>query len=170
MAAFASVIVGVLILFAGRRLFWLSVGVAGFVAGTAIVTTLFQQAADITVLVVALVVGLIGAFAAVFLQKIALGLAGFILGGYLAFWIIRTLAVTLGGWEWLFYLASGLTGSALVTFLFDWALIVLSSLTGATLLLQWARIRPAFGLALIAGLGLVGIVVQSRRWRRQRGR
>ena len=82
------------------------------------------------------------------------------------------------GTGWIVYLIAGVVGLVLMLVLFDWALILLSSLAGANLIVTGVSARvhlpqETWFLALIA-LALVGVVVQaglSRRWgRAMRGR
>jgi hypothetical protein len=50
--------------------------------------------------------------------------------------------------------------------MFDWALIFLSSLVGAELVVNGLGARPSISLLLLVVLLLVGMVVQSRLWRK----
>jgi hypothetical protein len=63
--------------------------------------------------------------------------------------------------SWLPFLIGGFIGALLLVVLFNWALIVLSSLAGANFILQGIRITalPAVGLFIL--LVVVGIVIQG---------
>src|SRR5204863_163981 len=76
-----SVIVGVAILFFGRKLFWLFVAALGFAVGLEIAAYFMKEPPQWMTLVVALGCGVIGALLAILLQKIAIAIAGFIGGG-----------------------------------------------------------------------------------------
>ena len=82
--AIIGVLIGVVILFFGRKLFWLCVAAAGFALGAEIAPHLIQEPSSILRLVVALVFGVLGALLAIFLQKVAIAVLGFLAGGYLA--------------------------------------------------------------------------------------
>ena len=69
-------VVGLLLLLAGRRLFWLFVAVAGFVAGVEAVPYVLPLQTELFTLVVGLAFGLLGALLAFFLQKLAIAIAG----------------------------------------------------------------------------------------------
>ena len=119
-----GVLLGIALLVAGRRLFWLFVGTLGFIAGLQL-AALVPNLSEGTVLVIGLIVGVVFALLAVFLQRLAVGVAGFLAGGF----IFTTLAARLGLESlstWVIYLIGGLIGIALVMLLFDWALIVFS--------------------------------------------
>ena len=65
-------LIGAVILFFGRKLFWLCVAAVGFAAGVEIAPHLVQEPSPLLALTVALVLGLIGVLLALFLQKIAI--------------------------------------------------------------------------------------------------
>ena len=59
-----SLLIGIVLLLFGRKLFWLFVGAAGFLVGMDIANRFFTGP-DATKLIIALLVGIIGAFLAV---------------------------------------------------------------------------------------------------------
>src|SRR4029077_2259551 len=81
--AIVGALVGVVILLFGRKLFWLCVAAVGFAAGVEVVPHLVQQPSPLLLLTSALVLGFIGALLALFLQKLAIGIVGFVSGGKL---------------------------------------------------------------------------------------
>ena len=80
----ASALLGAIILFFGRRLFWLCVAAVGFAAGLEVAPHLLHKPSTLFALILALLLGLVGALLAVFLQKIAIGVIGVLTGGKLA--------------------------------------------------------------------------------------
>ena len=66
----------------GRKLFWFFVGTLGFVVGAEAATTLFPHNPEWE-LIAGLILGLLGILMALFLQKVAIGVGGFLAGGYL---------------------------------------------------------------------------------------
>src|SRR5947208_14825043 len=77
-------LIGIVILFFGRKLFWLCVAAVGFVAGVELAPHLVNEPSPLLQLTVAIVLGLIGALLALFLQKVAIAVFGFLAGGKLA--------------------------------------------------------------------------------------
>ncbi len=77
-------VLGLLLLLLGRRLFWLFVAVAGFVVGVQAAPYILPHQSELFLLGIALVLGVIGALLAIFLQKVAIALGGFVAGGYIA--------------------------------------------------------------------------------------
>jgi hypothetical protein len=154
-----TLVVGLAVLLFGRRLFWLFVGAAGFFVGLHVAPTLFHGP-EWLMIVVALGLGVIGAVLAVVFQWLAVGIAGFAAGveGGLA------AAAALGladGWAWALTLVAGILVAALVLWLWDPVLIVLSALVGAALLDPLVPVTPAVHPWVFLGLAIVGIVVQA---------
>ena len=163
-----SILVGLAVMFAGRRLFWLFVALAGFVAGATLATRFFGDRSEIAILAVAIIAGLIGAVLAIVVKRFAIGTAGFLVGGFLATALLANIGFEPGGSDWIIFIVGGVIGTILVSALVDWALIVLSALGGSVLVLQSAHIRPALGLTLIAVGTALGIIVQARQLRSER--
>ena len=77
-----QLLIGIAVLTLGRRLFWIFVGTAGFLLGTRLATQFPVSGPEWAPLAVALFAGLIGAIFAVFAQKVAVGIAGCVMGVY----------------------------------------------------------------------------------------
>ncbi|PYK64435.1 MAG: hypothetical protein DME50_13545 [Verrucomicrobia bacterium] len=164
--AIIGVLIGVVILFFGRKLFWLCVAAVGFALGVEIAPHLVHEPNSLWALIVALVLGLIGALLALFLQKIAIGVLGFLAGGYLAGAIAAAFFVHHAQYATIIFLVGGIIGAILLLAVFDWALIVVSSLIGAHLI-QSAIVLPPNGLTIVfIGLVIIGILVQAASFRR----
>lgn len=162
-----SVLLGVLILFFGRRLFWLFVASVGFAAGIELAPRLFNQPAPILVITAALVLGFLGALLALLLQKLAIGVVGFVAGGRLAVAAFTTFFVPGQTSHALVFLIGGVIGALLLLFLFDWALIILSAMVGAHLI-QSAMTMPRTGAAIVfVVLAVIGVAVQTGFARRR---
>jgi hypothetical protein len=157
-----SILVGIAVLTLGRKLFWLAVGVVGFILGLSLVVQYMSGQPDWVILITALVAGGIGALLAILAQKVAAGVAGFLLGGYIATWLLQLFELNLNQWTWLFFIIGGILGIILVLSLLELALIVLSSLAGATLIVQATHFSPLVTGLLFLALLVVGIVIQAR--------
>ena len=156
-----NVILGGALLLAGRKLFWLFVGAVGFVTGLQLASS-FWQGPETLALVFGLIVGVIFALLAIFLQTITIGIAGFLAGGY----ILNAMAIMFGlEAGWIIYIIGGLIGLALVIFLFDWAIITLSSLAGASMLVQAFLAEGGAGGIIFTILFLIGVIVQGSVFR-----
>src|SRR5437660_1730389 len=163
-----SVLIGAVILFFGRKLFWLCVAAVGFAAGVEIAPHLVHEPSSLLALAVALVLGLIGALLALFLQKVAIAVLGFLAGGKLAGSIAAAFFVHYAQYSTVIFVIGGVVGAILLLALFDWALIVVSSLIGAHLI-QSAIVLPASGSTIVfIGLAVLGILVQAASLRGSR--
>jgi len=168
----AFLLVGLLLLLIGRRLFWLFVAVAGFLAGVTLAPLILPHQSELFTLLVALGLGVAGTLLAIFLQKIAVALAGFAGGGYLAAVLCAPL---LGGaadgarypGTWLCALIGGILGAVLLIVFFNWALIILSSLQGAHLIARALPMPRHYHPLLFVLLAVIGIAVQAATYRRQ---
>ena len=162
-----TLIAGLAALLFGRRLFWLFVGLVGFLVSFNLATEFLGGQPQWIILLIALVVGILGALLAVFLQYIAVAVAGFLAGGYAVLSLVRLLSLDLNQ-EWLFwfiFILGGVIGAILILLVFDWALIILSSGVGAATLVQLAELftelSPALNLILFFLLLIVGIAFQA---------
>jgi hypothetical protein len=162
-----SVLIGAIILLFGRRLFWLCVAAVGFAAGVEIAPQLVHQPSPILALTFALVLGFIGALLALFLQKLAIGIIGFLAGGKLALAMASAFFVQLARYPGITFLIGGLIGALLLLTLFDWTLIVLSSVIGAYLIRSAITLPASGGAVLFAVLAIVGVLVQATAARRR---
>jgi hypothetical protein len=155
------IVVGILLLLFGRRLFWLFVGAVGFVSGIEAAALLFPGHPDWTIIMIALLAGIVGSLMAIFIQGLAIGLAGFLAGGYCIISVLNVLSPGLGPFAWLGFLLGGIVGAVLVVMLFHWALIILSSLTGAIMVVQGFSLSPLASLLLSGLLFVGGVAMQA---------
>ena len=163
-----SALIGVVILLFGRRLFWLCVAAVGFAAGVEITPHLVHEPSTLLALTVALVLGFIGALLALFLQKIAIAVAGFLTGGKLAVAIVAAFFAQHAHSFGIIFLIGGIIGALLLLTLFDWALIVLSSVVGAHLIQSALTLPPSGSTILFVGLAAISIIVQATELRGSR--
>lgn len=162
------ILAGLLLLFLGRRLFWLFVGLIGFVAGFTIAQRVFHTQPEWVTFAIALGVGLIGILVAIFLQRVAIALAGFFAGGYLGMAAAAQIGSTPASSEWMFYLVGAVIGAIILSLFFDWALVFLSSLSGAVLVTRGFTISNDLILIATAVLFALGFLVQAGWMRHHR--
>ncbi|MBI1881882.1 MAG: hypothetical protein HYR94_27220, partial [Chloroflexi bacterium] len=160
-----SILVGIAVLIAGRRLFWLFVGAVGFVVGLSLAFQLLTDQPTWVILVAASILGLIGIVAAIFVQTAAVGIAGFLIGGYALVWLLQRFGLALGEWGWLIYIIAGILGAILALYLFETALVILSSLAGATLIVQATHFDALVTAILFIILLVAGILIQTKTGR-----
>lgn len=158
----ATVLLGIVVLISGRRLFWLTVAIIGFGAGLFLAIGLFGDQTVWLLALIAVVAGIAGAIIAIFLQQVAVLIAGFFLGGFVLLWLLELADINPEPWTWIPYVIGGVIGSLLTSALFDVALIGISSLLGAAMIVQVTSFTPLINTILLVILTIVGFVVQSR--------
>ena len=166
------ILTGALLLCYGRKLFWLFVGVLGFAIASEVTAELLKGEPALVQLLISVAVGFVGIIIAITIQEIAIALAGFMAGGYFLTLLIETWGLQFHYHSWIIFLVGGIIGALLMVWMFDWALIVLSSATGANLIIQSFRMNSAMASAVFIVLFVLGIVIQARltKPRLRRGR
>lgn len=153
---------GLAALFFGRQLFWLFVGITGFLAGFQLATQLFADQPDWIILLIALVTGLAASLLYVVVQYLAMGVAGFLAGGYLGLSAWQLLGPNSSEpLQWGIVITAAIVGAILTLVLVDWALIVLSSVTGAAAVVQLMTLEPVMQVIAFAILLAIGISFQA---------
>ena len=166
--AIVGALIGIVILLFGRKLFWLCVAAVGFAAGVEIAPHVVHEPSPLIALIIALFLGLIGALLALFLQKIAIAVLGFLAGGKLAGAITAAFLVHYAQYSAIIFVVGGIIGAILLLVLFDWALIIVSSLIGAHLIQSAIVLPPSGSTIVFVGLAVIGILVQAASFRRGR--
>ena len=156
------ILLGIGLLLFGRQLFWLFVAVMGFLFGLDLVAPLLPNSPSWVGLLIAISIGVLGAVLVLLWQWVAVGIAGFLAGGYLIGHILQASGLATGYMPGGLFILGGLVGAILMLVVFDWALIILSSLSGATVIIQELPLERLPALLIFVGLVAVGIVVQGR--------
>lgn len=159
-----QLILGLATLFFGRRLYWLFIGLAGFLFGLALGQQLFSAQPEWVRLILALGLGAVLAGLALVIQRPLIAV-----GGFLGLGVVNVLILTRLGLNpdliWLFFVVGGAIGAVLVLVLFDWALIMNSALSGAAAVASTSLLTPAIGgwriTILIIALAVMGMLFQS---------
>ncbi len=167
MLAIINFLLGAALLVLGRKLFWLFVAAGGFVAGVLFATRIIHAPEWLT-LIIGIVTGILFAVLAIFLRVIAIGLAGFFLGGSILTTFATALGINTGGLDWAVYVIGGVIGIILVALLFDWALITLSSFAGASLIVQALNLSGTISNLIFVVLFIIGVVIQGTILRNDR--
>ena len=164
-----NVLVGLALLFLGKKLFWLFVGAIGFIGASDMAARYFNGLPDWQILIIAVAAGLGGVLLAIFFQKVAILLVGFYTGGYLVVSLLNTLNMAPPpALPWAPFVIGGLLCAVLLYLLFDWTLIVLSSLAGAAFISQTILISAVPSAILLTALFLAGVVIQGGMLKKRR--
>lgn len=160
MLAALQVLVGSGLLFAGRRLFWLLVGGIGFAFGLLVATRLLHRSEPFAI-VAALAIGIAFALLAVFVQSIAIGLAGILGGGFVGANVPYLLGFHGNAASFIGFLAGAILGVILMRLVFNWGLIAISALAGASMIVAGLGPEPGLEAGLFAALLILGVLVQG---------
>jgi hypothetical protein len=154
------IISGTILLLFGRKLFWLFIAIIGFLAGAVTGELIFPGQPPWVTFFIALGAGIIGFVLAMFAQRVAFALAGFYAGSYLTF----ILAQSYGAYNpsAVLCIAGGII-SALLAFLFmNWAIIILSCLAGAGVVVGTLGLEQTPAFILFVALVTAGVMTQAR--------
>jgi len=163
-----NILAGLAVLFFGRRLFWLFVGCIGFIVGFELAGNALAGQTEWLILSIAVAVGLISAIASIFLQRIFIVVAGFFAGAYsLSTFVPAALHLRDNVAMWIAFAVGGAFGAILTATLMDPALIVMSSLAGATAISQNVPLDPSARTLLFVVLLVLGVTVQTRQYVRE---
>ncbi len=167
MLGFINAILGTILLVAGRKIFWLMVGVIGFIIGVQVAARFFHGS-EITMLIAGLVLGIIFAGLAFFVESLAIGLAGFLGGGYILLSLAGLFGLDKGITAFIVFIVGGIIGAALIAVLLDWALISISSLAGASMIVDAFHFRLAAAGLIFFILVIIGVAIQGSALRQER--
>lgn len=158
----AALAVGLLLLVLGKRLFWLFVAGVGFVVVFRFASQGLNIEADWAVLLMAAVAGLVGALLAVWLQWLAVAVGGFLAGGHALVRLVELVGLHVELHPLVFFVVGGVLGAVLLLMLFNPALVLLSSVLGAALIVEVLELHGPEDFIVFGVLVLVGVVVQAR--------
>ncbi len=158
-----QLITGGLLLVAGKKLYWFFVGTLGALAGLFVSETFFHPQSMGDRVLVAVGIGAAFAILALILQRIMIGVAGFIAGGYLGVALVDALQLPVSEYRWVVFILGGLIGIMIVKMLFDFSLVIISSAAGAILITRAVQMDGAKSLIILLVLIIAGVVVQSVR-------
>ena len=164
----ATMLVGLTLLTMGRRLFWVFSGAAGFIFGSTLASQFLIGQSAFVIVGVGLAAGLVGIVLAIFAQHLAVGVAGFVMGSYVLTYLLSSFGGVGTDWTWLAVVAGGVIGAILVVAFFDFALIALSCLAGAELIVQVLNLERLTTFVLFIVLVAFGAAIQATTLRTKR--
>ena len=157
-----QILSGVVLLLFGRKMYWLFVAVAGFLAGVEIASSVLANQPVALVICLGLLAALAGALLAVLAQRVAFALGGLFAGGYLAVLAGPSLSGDVAALTWVLFALGGIVGALAAIWLMDWAIIALSSLAGAAAIVGALQFGASVGTAAFLALAIAGVVIQGR--------
>jgi hypothetical protein len=160
------IVVGLALVFFGRRVIWLIVGAAAFALVYSLATTRLGLTSGNVALIAAAVAGVAVPVLAGSLTRLVVTIAGMVLVGLALTTVAHLLGLAVYSTPWLIlFVVGGLAGLMLIGFAYRFGLVVVSALGGATLvaigLLGLGSIPPAVLLIVLVLLALAGFLAQG---------
>lgn len=155
----SDIVLGALLLLLGRQVFWLGIGILGFLVGVDFASAMGSQSSAGMAIIFALFFGILGAAFAVTFQWVAIVLMGFFGGGYFLMNIFSFMAGETQ-YIWGLFVVGGIIGMLVMVIAFDWALIGISSLIGALLIVRNLNVDESLRSLLFLGMIIFGALVQ----------
>lgn len=158
------VVIGFILLVAGHQGSWLYVGGVTLLIGSLLADQLNIVRKEIDMIVFSFTSGVLGALLVVYVRKFMVVLAAFISGGYICYFLPEAL-----GWDtsWINWVIVLLVGLACAVMTFIWGalpLILVSTLLGATLIIQNMSIASVGPIGMFIVLTIFGLVAQWLLW------
>lgn len=171
--ALFAIAIGAISLFFGRRMYWVYVGVAGFLIGLTLGPHLFfNNVPEVWQPLLTLLIALVFAGLSLLLNKVMIAVSGAVgLGvfmflltdAYLPEWAVLTVTIV-----------AAIAGILASWFIFDWALMIFSSIAGASLLTSgFISIIPRTSgadLLIFLFVFLIGFTFQIIKWTREQSK
>jgi hypothetical protein len=160
-----ALVVGALLLFFGKRLFWLAAALVAFLFGWQLFGDLLGPGLS---LVIAVVLGIVFAWLAIKFIRIAAYIVGFLAGAVALPLLMGTFGVDMNG----LILAGigGAIGLILVAVAFDWGLILITAWAGASAVTfaieNWVSLGGTVNTVIFLVLMVVGVFWQASRKRK----
>ena len=148
-------------LLVGRSAYAAFVGGVGYLVGVYLASVLNIAPAGWNDVILPLLFTIFGALATFAFRRWAARLAGFIAGGYLIIYLPGIFGVG-QGWipSWILFLVAGMISFLLLTLSFDFSLVILSTLVGATLILRSMSFGNLDNATMFIVLLFFGVIAQ----------
>jgi hypothetical protein len=164
-----QIVVALALLMLGRRLYWLFVAGVGFVVTMTLAQQYLQVEQAWMATALAIGAGILGGLFAIVLQRLAVAIAGFLATAYFTMIVAPQLGLD-GQILQVAIVVAGILGAIFASVLFDWALIFLSSITGAVMLVDLFNIDRPLSLVVMVVLATAGVSIQANMLHRDKGK
>ncbi|HUN66763.1 MAG TPA: hypothetical protein VMW43_11760 [Bacteroidota bacterium] len=155
---YPGILIGALLLFFGRKLFWFGIAVVGFYIGMSFADAVGFAGEGLGGILVGIAAGVLGVLVLYALQKLALSILGFCAGVYLTFMLMHRLQFDVT-WAWL--LGGGLAGLIVASVFFHTAVIILTAVFGAFCIVRELPGGTESQSVVFLLLVLAGVYVQN---------
>jgi hypothetical protein len=159
--AVVTFLLGIVLLFFGRKLYWAFIAIAGFLIGMELANEYLADKDQWIRIAAAVGAGVLGAIIGMFLQRLAFAIGGFYAGAYLALRILNHFNIQGDPHVW--ELIGGVIGAIVAAVVMDWAIIIISSLAGSAAIFSvFPQMEPQMMDVLFLLVAAVGIIFQAQ--------
>jgi hypothetical protein len=151
---------GFIMLTTGRQLYWLFTGGTASVSVFVLGPLLFNLPQNNELFLLALAIGVIVAVLASNLGRIMVAIVLFLAGSYLLFILPEIMGFGNEWVSWFILATAGIAAVGMVLTWFDFSLTLLSSLTGASLIIQAVNLSGVNAIIAYFGMAIFGMITQ----------
>jgi len=159
----SKIILGLVLLIFGRKLFWLSIGIAGFLIGLELTHLIFVVETLWLQVLIALALGCLGALLAMLVQRLAFTLSGLIAGAFLALKASQVYGPFSHTIVLLLIVGFGIVGAVVATKTMNAAITILVCLVGAAAIVGGLSLEPTQRILIFLSLTGAGLLIQGRQ-------
>lgn len=159
-ATMLNISIGFITLTTGRQLYWIYAGGIAFITTLLAAPMYFNLPLDNNTLIISIGVGIIVGLLAALLGRVVATLALFLAGGYLLITVPGILGWKTGDISLLLIIIAGVVAVILALTWFDFSFILLSSLTGASLIIQTINLSRFNTIVAYFGMVIFGMITQ----------
>jgi hypothetical protein len=156
-----KVVIGFLLLLAGSQLHWLTVAIAGIIAGDYIELHSIRFLDQVSSLGNSFKYSLLGIVFSITAKPFAVLATGFILGGFLTFNLPDVLGWKTDWFNWQYFVFTGVVVVFLLWFFYAFTMIFVTSLSGAVIIVQSSDLQILHHEAILLLFMILGIAIQS---------
>jgi hypothetical protein len=154
------IVLGFVLLTTGQLLPWLFVAAAGFMFGNLIGQQPFLGLSGISLTLFSLGIAVIGGLLVIYFRKIMVVIAGFLAGAYICYYLPAALGWSTTWISWWVLIIAGIVSAAIILIWNALPLILVTSLTGSTLVIQYTSFKQIGELMIFVIFFLFGITAQ----------
>jgi hypothetical protein len=155
-----NLLVGGSLVLAGRKLFWLLLGAIGFLIGLELATWIAFHS-ELVLIIATIGLGVVFALMGIFLESVAIGMAGFLGGGLTLMRMASLMGLDSAVARWITFIVGGIIGAVLIVRLFNWALITISSIAGASMIASGLYLHQGIRPLIFLAIAVLGILFQG---------
>jgi len=154
------IVLGFILLTTGQQLPWLFVATAGFMFGNLIGQQPFLGFSGPNLILFAIGTAVISGLLVIYFRKIMVVIAGFLAGVYICYSLPAALDWNTAWISWWVLVIAGLISAAIILVWNTLPLILVTSLTGSTLVIQYTSFQRISELMIFVIFFLFGITAQ----------